>query len=134
VSPRVRWAVENERSTARYGTRVTAGRAVATHHLAPGRTGSTAFHPDDGRELIAAFDATDADDKRARPVLLTGLRPWLLCRGPNLGRGASTFDATERDPGRCGGASIFETIGGSGRATGGRDGLACGFAASRKAP
>ncbi|MHA6616361.1 crotonase/enoyl-CoA hydratase family protein [Pseudonocardia sp. DLS-67] len=61
------------------------------------------------RELLAAFDATDADED-VRVVLMTGAGRG-FCAGADLGRGARTFDASDErrsaergDLGRIGGA------------------------------
>ncbi|MDX6574023.1 MAG: hypothetical protein QOC86_3179 [Gaiellales bacterium] len=49
------------------------------------------------RELIAAFDATDADDA-VRAVVVTGAGRG-FCAGADLERGGETFDASERSGG-----------------------------------
>jgi enoyl-CoA hydratase/carnithine racemase len=78
------------------------------------------------RELIAAFDVTDADDS-VRVVLMTG-SGRAFCAGADLGRGASTFDATDKT--RAAERADFETIGGVPRDGGGTVSLR--IAASRK--
>ena len=85
-----------------------------------------AFTTTMARELVAAFDAADADDE-VRVVLLTGAGR-AFCAGADLGRGASTFDAT--DPVRAAERAGFETIGGVPRDGGGTVSLR--IAASRK--
>jgi enoyl-CoA hydratase/carnithine racemase len=85
-----------------------------------------AFTATMARELIAAFDATDADDN-VRVVLLTGSGRG-FCAGADLGRGASTFDATDRT--QAAERVDFETIGGVPRDGGGMVSLR--IAASRK--
>jgi enoyl-CoA hydratase/carnithine racemase len=54
-----------------------------------------AFTPTMMRELIAAFDATDADDA-VRAVIVTGAGR-AFCAGADLGAGASSFDRGTRD-------------------------------------
>jgi enoyl-CoA hydratase/carnithine racemase len=78
------------------------------------------------RELVAAFDATDADDA-VRVVLMTG-SGRAFCAGADLGRGASTFDAADET--RAAERADFETIGGVPRDGGGLVSLR--VAASRK--
>jgi enoyl-CoA hydratase/carnithine racemase len=78
------------------------------------------------RELVAAFDATDADDG-VRVVLMTGSGRG-FCAGADLALGASTFDAT--DATRAAERAGFETIGGVPRDGGGVVSLR--IAASRK--
>jgi enoyl-CoA hydratase/carnithine racemase len=85
-----------------------------------------AFTTTMARELVAAFDATDADDA-VRVVLLTG-SGRAFCAGADLGRGASTFDAA--DEARAAERADFETIGGVPRDGGGLVSLR--IAASRK--
>src|SRR4051812_40321271 len=53
-----------------------------------------------GRELIEAFDATDADDD-VRAVIVTGAGRG-FCAGADLGGGGDTFDWRERDHGEAG--------------------------------
>ncbi|GAB2672572.1 crotonase/enoyl-CoA hydratase family protein [Saccharopolyspora gloriosae] len=48
------------------------------------------------RELLGAFDATDADDE-VRAVILTGAGR-AFCAGADLSSGAGTFDYDSRDP------------------------------------
>ena len=85
-----------------------------------------AFTTTMARELVAAFDAADADDE-VRAVLMTGAGR-AFCAGADLGRGASTFDAT--DPVRAAERAGFETIGGVPRDGGGTVSLR--IAAARK--
>jgi enoyl-CoA hydratase/carnithine racemase len=85
-----------------------------------------AFTTTMARELVAAFDAADADDE-VRVVLMTGAGR-AFCAGADLGRGGSTFDAT--DPVRAAERAGFETIGGVPRDGGGTVSLR--IAASRK--
>jgi enoyl-CoA hydratase/carnithine racemase len=85
-----------------------------------------AFTTTMARELIAAFDATDADDG-VRVVLMTG-SGRAFCAGADLGRGASTFDAADET--RAAERADFETIGGVPRDGGGLVSLR--IAASRK--
>ncbi|MFL5904335.1 MAG: enoyl-CoA hydratase-related protein, partial [Solirubrobacteraceae bacterium] len=49
-----------------------------------------AFTAEMGRELIEAFDASDADDD-IRAVIVTGAGP-AFCAGADLGGGGDTFD------------------------------------------
>src|SRR5258708_25303434 len=65
-------------------------------------------------ELVAAFDAADADDD-VRVVLMTGAGRG-FCAGADLGPGAGTFDATDE---RAGGRADFGTVGGGPRDRGG---------------
>jgi enoyl-CoA hydratase/carnithine racemase len=102
---------------------VAEGVATITLHR-PDRL--NAFTTTMARELIAAFDASDADDD-VRVVLMTG-SGRSFCAGADLGRGASTFDA--RDPTRAAERADFETIGGVPRDGGGTVSLR--IAASRK--
>lgn len=67
------------------------------------------------RELLAAFDATDADDD-VRVVLLTGAGRG-FCAGADLQAGASTFDAGELP--RTTAHAGFGTVGGVPRDVGG---------------
>jgi enoyl-CoA hydratase/carnithine racemase len=53
-----------------------------------------AFTPTMARELIAAFDAADADDD-VRAIIVTGAGRG-FCAGADLGAGGGTFDARER--------------------------------------
>jgi enoyl-CoA hydratase/carnithine racemase len=78
------------------------------------------------RELVAAFDAADADDA-VRVVLMTGAGRG-FCAGADLERGAGTFNAS--DAGRAVERAGFETIGGLPRDAGGVVSLR--VAASRK--
>lgn len=77
-------------------------------------------------ELIAAFDASDADDA-VRAVIVTG-RGRGFCAGADLGRGGSTFDATDVD--RAAERADVGEIGGVKRDGGGTVSLR--IAASRK--
>jgi enoyl-CoA hydratase/carnithine racemase len=54
-----------------------------------------AFTPTMARELIEAFDRSDADDA-VRAVIVTGAGR-AFCAGADLGSGGSTFDWSERD-------------------------------------
>jgi enoyl-CoA hydratase/carnithine racemase len=85
-----------------------------------------AFTATMARELVAAFDATDADDD-VRVVLMTGSGRG-FCAGADLARGAKTFDPTDET--RAGERAGFETIGGVPRDGGGVVSLR--IAASRK--
>jgi enoyl-CoA hydratase/carnithine racemase len=85
-----------------------------------------AFTTTMARELVAAFDATDADDE-VRVVLVTGAGRG-FCAGADLGRGGSTFDAT--DATRAAERADFETVDGVPRDGGGYVSLR--IAASRK--
>jgi enoyl-CoA hydratase/carnithine racemase len=58
------------------------------------------------RDMIAAFDVTDADDE-VKVVIVTGAGDRAFCAGADLGSGGSTFDydsakATERQDGKVG--------------------------------
>jgi enoyl-CoA hydratase/carnithine racemase len=55
-----------------------------------------AFTETMGRELIAAFDRTDADDD-VRAVIVTGAGRG-FCAGADLGSGGATFDPSSRPP------------------------------------
>jgi enoyl-CoA hydratase/carnithine racemase len=59
-----------------------------------------AFTPTMGRELIEAFDRSDADDD-VRAVIVTGAGRG-FCAGADLGGGGGTFDWRERDGGDVG--------------------------------
>ena len=59
-----------------------------------------AFTPTMGRELIEAFDASDADDD-VRAVIVTGAGRG-FCAGADLGGGGGTFDWRDRDGGEAG--------------------------------
>jgi enoyl-CoA hydratase/carnithine racemase len=74
-----------------------------------------AFTTTMARELVAAFDATDTDDE-IRAVIVTGAGRG-FCAGADLGRGGSTFDAT--DEARAAERADFETVGGVPRDGGG---------------
>ncbi|HXV93244.1 MAG TPA: enoyl-CoA hydratase-related protein [Pseudonocardia sp.] len=78
------------------------------------------------RELLAAFDATDADDE-VRAVVVTGAGRG-FCAGADLARGASTFDATDEE--RAAERAGFATVDGVPRDGGGIVSLR--IAASRK--
>src|SRR5580693_9050147 len=80
--------VLNEFSQIRYET---ADRVATITLYRPDRL--NAFTATMARELVAAFDAADADDE-VRVVLMTGAGR-AFCAGADLGRGASTFDATD---------------------------------------
>ena len=56
-----------------------------------------AWTPTMGRELIAAFDAADADDD-VRAIIVTGAGRG-FCAGADLQGGGSTFDWRERESG-----------------------------------
>ncbi|HEY4419634.1 MAG TPA: crotonase/enoyl-CoA hydratase family protein [Pseudonocardia sp.] len=90
----------------------------------PGRL--NAFTTTMARELVAAFDATDTDDE-VRVVIITGAGRG-FCAGADLGRGGSTFDATDET--RAAERADFETVGGMPRDGGGFVSLR--IAASRK--
>lgn len=74
-----------------------------------------AFTPTMARELVAAFDATDADED-VRVVLLTGEGRG-FCAGADLGRGGKSFDST--DERRMAERADFGTVGGVPRDGGG---------------
>src|SRR5215216_7553534 len=59
-----------------------------------------AFTPTMARELIEAFDRSDADDD-VRAVIVTGAGRG-FCAGADLGGGGSTFDWREREAGDAG--------------------------------
>ena len=59
-----------------------------------------AFTPTMGREVIEAFDASDADDD-VRAVIVTGAGRG-FCAGADLGGGGGTFDWRDRDGGESG--------------------------------
>lgn len=69
---------------------IDAGVATITLHR-PDKL--NAFTTTMARELVAAFDATDADED-VRVVLLTGEGRG-FCAGADLGRGGKTFDSTD---------------------------------------
>lgn len=94
------------------GLRVADGIATITLNR-PDRL--NAFTTTMATELIAALDATDADDA-VRAVVLTGAGRG-FCAGADLQGGASTFD--HRDPQRAAERADFETIGGVPRDGGG---------------
>ncbi|MHA6627291.1 enoyl-CoA hydratase-related protein [Pseudonocardia sichuanensis] len=102
---------------------VAEGVATITLHR-PDRL--NAFTATMARELVAAFDATDADDD-VRVVLLTGAGRG-FCAGADLGRGGRTFDAT--DERRVAERADFGTVDGVPRDGGGIVSLR--IAASRK--
>ena len=85
-----------------------------------------AFTATMARELIEAFDASDSDDT-VRAVIVTG-RGRGFCAGADLGRGGSTFDAT--DESRIAEREWVGEIGGVKRDGGGTVSLR--IAASRK--
>jgi enoyl-CoA hydratase/carnithine racemase len=74
-----------------------------------------AFTAQMGQDLIAAFDASDADDD-VRAVIVTGAGP-AFCAGADLGRGSGAFDwrevqtedAVPRDTGGTVSLRIFES-------------------------
>jgi enoyl-CoA hydratase/carnithine racemase len=102
---------------------VAEGVATITLHR-PDRL--NAFTATMARELVAAFDATDADED-VRVVLMTGAGRG-FCAGADLGRGGRTFDAT--DERRAAERAGFGTIDGVPRDGGGVVSLR--IAASRK--
>ena len=55
----------------------------------------TAFTAEMMRDLIAAFDATDADDA-VKVVIVTGAGERAFCAGADLGSGGNTFDYKDR--------------------------------------
>ena len=59
-----------------------------------------AFTPTMGREVIEAFDRSDADDD-VRAVIVTGAGRG-FCAGADLGGGGGTFDWRDRDGGEAG--------------------------------
>ncbi|MBP2366237.1 crotonase/enoyl-CoA hydratase family protein [Pseudonocardia parietis] len=91
---------------------VDAGVATITLHR-PDKL--NAFTSTMARELVAAFDATDADED-VRVVLLTGEGRG-FCAGADLGRGGRTFDST--DERRMAERADFGTVGGVPRDGGG---------------
>lgn len=91
---------------------VDAGVATITLHR-PDKL--NAFTSTMARELVAAFDATDADED-VRVVLLTGEGRG-FCAGADLGRGGKTFDST--DERRMAERADFGTVGGVPRDGGG---------------
>ncbi|WP_219413729.1 crotonase/enoyl-CoA hydratase family protein [Pseudonocardia nigra] len=102
---------------------VAEGVATVTLHR-PDRL--NAFTTTMARELVAAFDATDADED-VRVVLMTGAGRR-FCAGADLGRGGRTFDATDET--RIAERADFGTVGGVPRDGGGIVSLR--IAASRK--
>ncbi|TQM11970.1 crotonase/enoyl-CoA hydratase family protein [Pseudonocardia kunmingensis] len=102
---------------------VAEGVATITLHR-PDRL--NAFTTTMARELVAAFDATDADED-VRVVLMTGAGRG-FCAGADLGRGGRTFDAT--DERRVAERADFGTVDGVPRDGGGIVSLR--IAASRK--
>ncbi|MEV1294120.1 enoyl-CoA hydratase-related protein [Pseudonocardia sp. NPDC049635] len=91
-----------------------AGAGVATITLhRPDRL--NAFTATMARELVDAFDATDADES-VRVVILTGAGRG-FCAGADLGRGERTFDAD--DEARTVERGDFGTVGGVPRDAGG---------------
>jgi enoyl-CoA hydratase/carnithine racemase len=110
-----------EYSEIRYG--VADGVATITLHR-PDRL--NAFTTTMARELVAVFDATDADDS-VRVVLMTGSGRG-FCAGADLGPGGGTFDVT--DTSRAAERAGSETVGGVPRDWGGVVSLR--IAASRK--
>ncbi|HYH29153.1 MAG TPA: enoyl-CoA hydratase-related protein [Pseudonocardia sp.] len=91
---------------------ITEGVATITLHR-PDRL--NAFTATMARELLAAFDATDADED-VRVVVLTGAGRG-FCAGADLGRGGRTFDATDET--RAAERADFGTIAGAPRDGGG---------------
>jgi enoyl-CoA hydratase/carnithine racemase len=63
-----------------------------------------AFTPQMMRELVAAFDTTDADDS-ARAVIVTG-EGRAFCAGADLGKGGATFDYANNPRGTDGGSPV----------------------------
>lgn len=74
-----------------------------------------AFTAEMARELLTAFDATDADED-VRAVIITGAGRG-FCAGADLGKGAKTFDAGDQE--RAAGRAWVGTIGGVPRDGGG---------------
>ena len=64
------------------------------------------------RDMIAAFDATDADDN-VRVVVVTGAGR-AFCAGADLGAGAATFDYEKRGAGGADGFDVTKTRDGGG--------------------
>ena len=94
------------------GTGSGSGTATITLHR-PDRL--NAFTGTMARELVAAFDATDADES-VRVVILTGAGRG-FCAGADLGRGERSFDAD--DAGRAAERGDLGTVGGAPRDAGG---------------
>ena len=55
-----------------------------------------AFNPDMYRDLVKAFDETDADEA-VRAVIVTGSGDRAFCAGADLSRSSATFDYATRD-------------------------------------
>ncbi|MEU6699700.1 enoyl-CoA hydratase-related protein [Pseudonocardia sp. NPDC046786] len=94
------------------GTGSGSGTATITLHR-PDRL--NAFTGTMARELVAAFDATDADES-VRVVILTGAGRG-FCAGADLGRGERSFDAG--DAARAAERGDLGTVGGAPRDAGG---------------